>query len=778
MSTSASYVGDGTTRAYNITFPFTDPSTIYVSVDGANAAFTWTGATQITIGYAPASGADVRIYRKTPVDNPAVVFTDTQVLTADDMNDAIGQVLHGIQEVITSDGEQNEDLDDLRTDLSRNLRLPAGEAADVLPSAGVRALTLLGFDDIGRHELVARADIAAGPAGPTGPSGAPGVSPTDAPYSAVGDGVADDGPAIAAAINSGNRITLGRAPVAYRVGSIQTFTLTSDIEIDCAGQKINFDGGALVFLAPTIATGRLLAANALRYATALTLDSAADIQAGDLLAVDTTVIAETGWSYKKKDVVKVRSVVGNIVELEDAINFAYATSDTGLSITVYRPRRVRLINPNVSLVTAVANLAPFDFQYVQVEIVSPRGEGLPGLDRINDTSRYAYRFYGTYGSVVRDADVRNLSYPILISAGARDTLVDGIRGAYCRHLVVPTDWASGITVLNLRGTDNWQSLDSHPAFDVVYDGVKIDRDTGLSNIRSVRGALRNCRMHTLAEDGADGPYYHSLTLAADASYLYDDADFHLENVEILSPNRSTPTINVMRGRTVFVDGLVGPERAFACSTTTANAVGLLVWGPRNRIGGRPSPTRSINDVRCPVRIMQPPRLDAYVDAGVYHVDPRKQMVDQNTNRLQCYGNVARMLAGSPQTLPVRIHTNAFGGIDTVAWVHGILRVTALIRHSSVGGWAQITKEWRFQHKAVATSSVDFPLDGLSPVAILGAGTTAAAPLLTVANPAQQGSTELGASADFVVSFDLAAEMAGVTSPIIDLDYELELIAQQ
>lgn len=599
------------------------------------------------------------------------------------------------------------------------------------------------------------------------------------PYNAVGDGVTDDSAAIAAALGSGKKVVFGKPPGGkYRFASGQIVELTKALDVDFGGHEIEFAGSVLTITAPKVASGRTLAADAARYATSVTLDDAAGVLAGDLLDIITTVVAETSWSYTKKDTVKVRSVSGNVVELEEPIMFAYATGDAGLSVAAYRPQRLRMSRPFGST-TGASIMMSCEF-LENVEVHGAKLVGSPAFDASSDLSRVGMRFYGCWGLTVRDAECDFMSYPLIPARGTRNTLIDGIVASGCRHPVAPSDWPKGIVVRNMRASDCEAAIDSHPAFDVTYDGVRAERERDLSNLRCVGATLRNCRIHTLADDSVSGPYFHSLFPSANvASYLYSDADLRLDNVEIVAPNRSLPVIRVERGRNVHVEGLTVAADGAAFSNGQLNAVGQLLWGPGNQIGGRPSPSRSVvNGVRCPIRIMQPPLLNATFESGIHHIDPRLQMVDQSDDRLRCHGSVARLLSGASSfTLPIRIHTNAFGNIDSVTYVQGRLRLRVKARHSSAWIFASLEKEFNFFHKPVPTSAIYFPTAPTFTSAPSGQANESNL-TLTLANPAQQGQSELGGAGDFTVSVDVTIAMAVVASPVFDLDYELKLEAMQ
>ncbi|MBZ5864363.1 hypothetical protein LAG72_24890, partial [Escherichia coli] len=52
-------VGDGTTRNYNVTFPFISKDHIAVKVNGVPVTYTWLTGTTVQLTAAPAAGAVV-----------------------------------------------------------------------------------------------------------------------------------------------------------------------------------------------------------------------------------------------------------------------------------------------------------------------------------------------------------------------------------------------------------------------------------------------------------------------------------------------------------------------------------------------------------------------------------------------------------------------------------------------------------------------------------------------------------------------------------------------
>lgn len=139
MATISPYIGDGSTRQFDLTFSYRTSESVGVRVGGIDVPFTFLTASRVQLNEAPEVGALVEVYRATPVSEPDSVFQDGQILRGDSLNGAVGQVLNRAEEL-------GSELEALRT---ASVRVIPGEAAVVLPAASERAGRLLGFDAVG-----------------------------------------------------------------------------------------------------------------------------------------------------------------------------------------------------------------------------------------------------------------------------------------------------------------------------------------------------------------------------------------------------------------------------------------------------------------------------------------------------------------------------------------------------------------------------------------------------------------------------------------------------
>ncbi|TCH97971.1 hydrolase [Roseococcus sp. SYP-B2431] len=193
------YVADGLQAEFTYPFPIFDAGDIALLRDGVPSDFGFTvqgagnssGGT-IRFAEAPAAGTDLTLLRRLPVAR-VTDFQSNGVLRAATLNDELDQQVASLQEV--RDGAAGA----IRLDLSEP---PSGM---VLPLREARADKLLGFDSTGEVTVYGRTGTVA--------AVYPGAIPrsvedklaetlTARDFGAVGDGIADDGPALQAAMNA------------------------------------------------------------------------------------------------------------------------------------------------------------------------------------------------------------------------------------------------------------------------------------------------------------------------------------------------------------------------------------------------------------------------------------------------------------------------------------------------------------------------------------------------------------------------------------------------
>jgi hypothetical protein len=214
MSTISSYVGDGSTKQFDITFDYAATETVKAKVDGVDTEFTFVNPSRVEFAAVPAAGAEIRIYRQTDVTLPVVDFEDGAIIRAPDLDAAIAQARRRAEELGSEVGDIN----------SRALKFPVGDPEVILPPASDRANKFIAFLPDGTPFMSAgtgadagfRADLAseAGGSMVKYSQNLTGSMPRTASekfseivsikdFGAIGDGIADDTAAVQAAFDSG-----------------------------------------------------------------------------------------------------------------------------------------------------------------------------------------------------------------------------------------------------------------------------------------------------------------------------------------------------------------------------------------------------------------------------------------------------------------------------------------------------------------------------------------------------------------------------------------------
>lgn len=87
------YVGDGVTQSFSVTFPYLSKLHVTVKVAGISVPFTWDSATVVRATTVPANAAQVEIRRRTPA-TPITNFATANPLMDSDLNGAVLQSLY------------------------------------------------------------------------------------------------------------------------------------------------------------------------------------------------------------------------------------------------------------------------------------------------------------------------------------------------------------------------------------------------------------------------------------------------------------------------------------------------------------------------------------------------------------------------------------------------------------------------------------------------------------------------------------------------------------
>ena len=131
------YTGDGSTVLFSFTFEYIEEVDVEVSIDSVTIAtteYSLANSTTIEFNTAPASGAEVRIYRNTTVDTPKATFFPGSAIRAQDLNDNFEQILF-----VTQEADAISERAELAADQAQIATTAALAASDTATAAATSA---------------------------------------------------------------------------------------------------------------------------------------------------------------------------------------------------------------------------------------------------------------------------------------------------------------------------------------------------------------------------------------------------------------------------------------------------------------------------------------------------------------------------------------------------------------------------------------------------------------------------------------------------------------
>ena len=93
------FEGDGATKSFSIPFGYLNKTDVYVTINGEQAEYTWLTQGNIVLKATPESGAVIKIYRNTPVDEPIVDYVDGSIIKENDLDLPVVQNMYVAQEL-------------------------------------------------------------------------------------------------------------------------------------------------------------------------------------------------------------------------------------------------------------------------------------------------------------------------------------------------------------------------------------------------------------------------------------------------------------------------------------------------------------------------------------------------------------------------------------------------------------------------------------------------------------------------------------------------------
>jgi hypothetical protein len=404
-------------------------------------------------------------------------------------------------------------------------------------------------------------------------------------FGAVGDGCVNDYTSLVNALNavSGGGVLIIPEGV-YNITSpisVDRITMTGDVKIVGTGTavlKLNYIQLSLdcssfeMELVTDAARGD-------REVHLVNSGTAAVLAAGSIMTMTCNTAAEPTWNYKKRDthLIKCATIHEGIWTgtLETPLNFNYASSESGMKVTVFNKHSLNITGVDILVAGTLARFGVCGFQDSVIDDMSIRQS--PEVPAKTHDGLFVY--YCENLSIT-NITLENLRYGVLVG-GSRNVYLNRLRASLCWHPVAPCNFSEWVFVNDLVGEDCDATMDSHPAFNVHFNNVRAYRDKGLSNLRSVGGSVRNSVFNSIATSG--NTYMGGVAMIEMA--ILDDYDFLMENVEWNAPynqslfsgvgsgfGRRASFINVKSKSMVFgTAGKPAEVNIIACETSYLHA---------------------------------------------------------------------------------------------------------------------------------------------------------------------------------------------------------------
>ena len=427
--------------------------------------------------------------------------------------------------------------------------------------------------------------------------------------------------AIDAAIVAGVPLRIRNPGGAITISTVipeKTLSASQSLAIQCdAG--VTFDVGNLAqswlsVKASSIGTVQL-SSTAVAGASRATLSDASSVQAGDILAMNHSILIETGWHYSAYEVWRVGAKSSNTVLLSDPILFPFDAQATmtwtavgSASESFWYPS---YFTPSASIEVLVDDVvtAPTSFtartddsdhfgwdvvlattvgQTIKIRRKSANANAITvyrggrfswsgGRIIANAANIGGMSLTGLYEPTVTDVEftrstkadgtqlawfacyrpktyrVKNTGgyYPLIVHSGTKRPIFEDIEGYATHHVIATGMFVDGLQARRITGAGNDQIFDTHPSFNTLLEDLSSD---DAPNTRGVGATWRRVAVRTTDTVNSIGPF----------------AIFWLQNSAINSP------MNVMAGRfdTVLED--------VSCFTADGSArLNLNIGGCRN-----------------------------------------------------------------------------------------------------------------------------------------------------------------------------------------------------
>jgi len=304
-----------------------------------------------------------------------------------------------------------------------------------------------------------------------------------------------------------------------------------------------------------------LSQNAPRLSDTIYVSSQRPIKKGDLITIKSDQVVESGWGTKEHDTHVIDKVLNDsTIILRDKLNFEYLTSEV-LTIHISTPasftfKGIDFVFKDADRAWGLGNFLTFRFSNVEFYDCN-------FLNENRDKNMDGAALFGCVDVGFYNCNFDGFRYASLVNA-CRDVSLSNSTISHCRHGLAPASWTINVSLTNIIGYNNTSTLDAHPSFNVVVDGIETYGDIEYPVCRSVGVTIKNFHFRQ------EGNHYHTYAYFGIYSPQLNQGFKHLAEDQILHFENGT-WIPVQPGS---FNGLVASEaKRITYRNVTTNVVG-------------------------------------------------------------------------------------------------------------------------------------------------------------------------------------------------------------
>lgn len=573
-------------------------------------------------------------------------------------------------------------------------------------------------------------------------------------FGAVGDGVADDtaafNAAVASCVSTGNALLVPSGTYLY-TGNLYSLPITMFGE----GRPKIYVTGRFQFQTDNNLLGNTaLTLNASAGATSLTVASAANFSAGQLIVINDPTIMDSGFGRGSLTTGIISSVVGTTVNLQDPLVYPLFS---GATVTTRAA-----VGANVSGIDFYMPNVPGSNIYCLV--YSGLTNSTISDCRFFETSRQKITLNNAvfaqycYGLEITNFYADGPLYAITMPGG-RQFVFRNITHDNGRHPVVPAYAASDVEVDGLVTHKCSAALDGHVAFNVSYRNVREYDSTEYFALRALGVTLQNIQSEHSAPLGGSFQL-HTNFLTAPYASLNQQFDLEIDNFRLIGP--STGTVDVAFGRNVRFQNVYWPNITLAISGGQALSVSSAYIDSNCVFAAQGNTRMYVTDINGNIE-----KLNAVLNSGVYEIKTPTAFINTTGYSAKCNGVIVpNTSTANGSVVKVKIFDDfGYAPAAYLRYVSGILTLIV----TDLTGTRRL--KYGFIHTIVSTSGITFDTTPIS----TEVATTASNPTtVAISNVTQEGVTQVGSNRFLHnVAFDVTFSMAS-TPRNVELKYELEL----